>query len=163
MKRQIAAFAIAAVAVLGLAGCSGSSDAEPKETSSSSAASSAPEKTESSSGQSVADACAEVNSQIVGVATELSSLDVNAATADPEGTVAKLTETADAIGAAAESVTNQEVKDGVTAVHEDFVKLRDLLQRVLIDQDTSAASEVGTLGTDIQESTQAMSQLCAAG
>lgn len=101
-----------------------------------------------------------VNAQISGVASELAGLDINAATADPQGTVAQLTETADAIGAAAESVTNQEVKDGVTAVYEDFSTLRDLLQRILIDQDQSAAAEVSTVATDIQTSTQAMSTLC---
>ncbi len=161
MKRHIAAWTIAAVAVLGLAGCSGSPSAEPKESSTSAPETSAP--AEQPSGQSVSEACAEVNAQISGVASELAALDVNAAAADPQGTVAKLTETADAIGAAADSVTNDEVKAGVTAVHEDFTKLRDLLQRVLIDQDTTAASEVGTLGTDIRESTQAMGSLCAAG
>lgn len=160
MKRQIAALTIAAVAALGLVGCSGSTTADATSSpASTSSESSAPQ--EEASGQSVAEACSIVNTQISGVATELSGLDINAAAADPQGTVAKLTETADAIGAAADSVTNQEVKDGVTAVYEDFSTLRDLLQRVLVDQDQAAAAEMGTVATDIQESTKAMSTLCA--
>lgn len=159
MKRQIAAWAIAAVAVLGLAGCSGSPTAE---TSPSAApmTTSTPAEESASTGQTVGEACVIVNAQISGVASELAGLDINAAQADPSGTVAKLTETADAIGAAAEAVDNQEVKDGVTAVYEDFSTLRDLLQRLLIDQDASAAAEVGTLASDIRTSTQAMGTLC---
>ncbi|MFK0401191.1 hypothetical protein ACIQTT_02570 [Microbacterium sp. NPDC090225] len=159
MKRQIAAWTIAVVAVLGIAGCSSTPGADADKDTTSSSESSAP--AEQSTDQSVADACASVGTQISGVATELSSLDMSAAMSDPEGTVATFTETVDAIGAAAESVSNQEVKDAVTAVHEDFTSLRDLLKRVLVDQDTSAAAEASTLTTDIQESTQAFSTLCA--
>jgi len=39
--------------------------------------------------------------------------------------------------------------------------MRDLLSRVLIDKDTSAAAEMQTLATDIQTSTQAVSTLCS--
>lgn len=156
MKRQIAAWTIAAVAVLGLAACSGT----PGTGTSTSTDKSSSSENSAPSAQTVAEACAIVNAQVSASASELSGLDINAATADPEGTIATLTETADAIGAAADSVTNQDVKDGVTAVYEDFSTLRDLLSRVLIDKDTSAAAEVGTLATDIQESTQAMGALC---
>ncbi|MFF7292499.1 hypothetical protein ACFY9N_08185 [Microbacterium sp. NPDC008134] len=159
MKRQIAAWTIAVVAVLGIAGCSSTPSAESDSDTSTSSESSAP--AEQNTEQSVAEACSAVSSEISGVATELSSLDMSAAMADPEGTVATFTETVDAIGAAADSVDNAEVKEAVTAVHEDFVSLRDLLSKVLIDQDTSAAAEASTLSTDIQESTQAFMTLCA--
>jgi hypothetical protein len=159
MNRRIAAVTIALVAVLGLAGCTGTPNATETEKSSSSTETSAP--TEQSSGQTVAEACAIATSKVAGAASSLSSLDVNAAAADPEGTVATLTATADAIGEAADSVTNVEVKDAVTAVYEDFTTMRDLLSRVLIDKDTSAAAEMQTLATDIQTSTQAVSTLCS--
>ena len=94
MKRQIAAWTIAVVAVLGIAGCSGTPSADSDSSTSSESSSPAEQNTD----QSVADACASVGSQISGVATELSSLDMSAAMSDPEGTVATFTETVDAIG-----------------------------------------------------------------
>lgn len=162
MNRKIAAWTIAAVAVLGLTACSGTpsaSDEGPDEATSSEATE---EKTTENAGdQSVADACATATEQVGAANTTLSNLDLEAAAADPQGTVDAFTETVDAIGAAAESVNNAEVKDAVTALYEDFGKMRDVLSAVLVDQDMSAASEMTTITTDVTESATALSTLCA--
>ena len=159
MNRRIAALTIATVAVLGLTACSSSPSAS--ESPSADAGSSAPAE-EQSSEQSLTDACAEAGAQVQEATKTLSELDVTAATADPQGTIAQYTEAAEAIGAAAESVSNPEVKAAVSAFHEDFATMNDLLSRLLIDQDASAVAEIGAVATEIQESAAAIGTLCAA-
>lgn len=156
MNRRIAAMTIAAVAILGLTACSGSPSASDDSSTNNSSA-----PAEQNSDQSVADACAAAGEKVQAASTELSQLDVSAAAADPQGTVDAFSKTVDAIGEAADSVGNPEVKEAVAAVYEDFGALRDLLSKVLVDQDTSAASEMGTITADVQESSTALSTLCA--
>ncbi len=55
---------------------------------------------------------------------------------------------------------NAEVKTALSAVHEDFVALRDLLSKVLVDQDMSAAADITTAATDVQTSAQELATLC---
>lgn len=160
MNRRIAAWTIAAVAVLGLTACSGSPSASDDSNKTESSAPAEPTQ-EASSDQSVADACASATAQIQSATQSLTSLDVSAASADPQGTVDTFTESVDAIGAAAESVSNPEVKAAVTAVYEDFGAMRDLLSKVLVDGDTSVATEMSTVSADVQESALAVSELCA--
>lgn len=159
MKRQIAAWTIAVVALLGITGCSGAPGAESSSGQATVDESSAP--VERDFAQSVADACASVRTQVSGVASELSGLDMSAAMADPEGTVTKITETVDAFAAATESIGNQEVGNAVSALRTDLASLRDLLKRVLVDKDASAAAEVTSLSSDVQESMQVLATLCA--
>jgi maltose-binding protein MalE len=156
MNRRIAAFTIAAVAVLGLTACSGS----PSSTDGSSTKSDSSTSAQNTD-QSVADACTEAGAKVQAASQELSSLDVSAAAADPQGTVDAFSKTVDAIGAAAESVGNPEVKAAVGDVYDDFGALRDVLSKVLIDQDTAAASDMTTIMADVQESSTALSTLCA--
>lgn len=153
MNRRIAAWTIAAVAVLGLTACSGSPSATDE--SSTKGENSAP------ADQSVADACTEAGAKVQAASQELSSLDVSDAAADPQGTLDAFSKTVDAIGAAAESVGNPEVKAAVGDVYADFGALRDVLSKVLVDQDTAAASEMTTIMADVQESSTALSTLCA--
>lgn len=160
MNRRIAAWTIAAVAVLGLTACSGTPSSSDDTTKTESSAP-AEETSEPTSEQSVADACASATTQIQSATQSLTSLDVSAASADPQGTVDTFTESVDAIGAAAESVSNPEVKAAVTAVYEDFGAMRDLLAKVLIEQDMSVATEMTAVSTDVQESALAVSELCA--
>ncbi|MFB7251494.1 hypothetical protein [Microbacterium sp. NPDC056234] len=161
MNRQIAAWTIAAVAVLGLTACSGTPSASEGSQESSSSEAPAENKNDNTGDQSVADACAAANAQVAEASSTLAGLDIEAATADPQGTVDAFTETVDAIGAAADSVNNAEVKEAVTALYEDFGQMRDVLSAVLIDQDMSVASEMTTITTDITESSTALSTLCA--
>lgn len=159
MNRRLAALTIAAVAILGLTACSGSPSASE---STSAPESSAPAEQSSapSSDQSVADACASAATQVQAATSELGSLDVSAAAADPQGTVDTFTQSVDAIGAAAESISNPEVKDAVTAVYEDFGAMRDVLSKVLVDGDQAAAAEMATVSADVQESALAIGELC---
>ncbi|GAB3600355.1 hypothetical protein [Microbacterium tumbae] len=160
MNRTIAAWTIAAVAVLGLTACSGTPSASD-DTASDDTTSEETTTEETTTDQSVADACALVTQQVTDATSDLSTLDISAASSDPQGFVDDFTATVDAIGAAADSVSNEEVKTAATAIYEDFGELRDLLSKVLIDGDTSVASELSTISTDVTESATALSTLCA--
>ncbi|HWS52454.1 MAG TPA: hypothetical protein VN241_15695 [Microbacterium sp.] len=157
MNRRIAALAIAAVAVLGITGCSGSPGAS--NTAPPDAETSAPAESQSD-GQSVADACASAGAKVQEATTTLTDLDVSAAASDPEGTIAAFTRAADALGAAAESVSNAEVRDAVVAVHEDFGAMRDLLSRMLLEQDASAITQLAATASEIQDSAATVASLC---
>lgn len=155
MNRRIAVLTIAAAAMLGLSACSGSPSADSGSTADSGSAAEAP-----ASDQSVADACAIVQTKLQEASTALSEIDITATTSDPQTTIDAFSETVDGIGDAAESVSNEEVKTATTAVHEDFVTVRDLMQKVLIDQDTSVAGELSTATTDMQTSGNELNTLC---
>lgn len=165
MKKTIAAWAIAAATVLGLAACSSATPSEDTgagaESSASAAPSSAAPESDTGSGdQSVADACTEVQAKIQEASTAVAGIDMSTASSDPQGTVDAFTETVDGVGAAVESVNNPEVKTALSAVHEDFVALRDLLSKVLVEQDMSAAAGITTAATDVQTSAQDLATLC---
>lgn len=157
MNRRIAAWTIAAVAVLGLTACAGS----PSATTESPTTSDNSAPAEQSVDQSVAEACAEASAKVQAASDEMTSLDMSAATTDPQGTVDAFSKTVDAIGAAAESSRNPEVKAAVEDVYGDFGALRDVLSTVLVDQNTAAASEMTTVMADVQDSATALSTLCA--
>lgn len=163
MNRRIAAWTIVAVAALGLTACSGAptnaNDAKPE--GSSSAPAEEPKQEESSSNQSNADACAVAGAKIQEATSAFSGIDMAAAQSDPQGTVDKFSALVDAIGEATDSISNEEVKAAMADFHEDYAALRDVLQKVLVEQDMSAASEMGTLGTDLQESALAFGKVCA--
>lgn len=155
MNRRFAVLAIAAAAMLGLSACSGSPSAETGSTADSGTAAEAP-----TSDQSVADACVIVQTKLQEASTALSEIDITATTSDPQTTIDAFSETVDGIGDAAESVSNEEVKTATTAVHEDFVTVRDLMQKVLIEQDTSVAGDLGTATADMQTSSNELNTLC---
>ncbi|UYO96268.1 hypothetical protein OED01_11730 [Microbacterium sp. M28] len=160
MNRKIAALSIAAVAVLGLTACGGTpSTADKANDSDKTTASEAP--AESTAEQSVADACKAATEDITAATTSMSELDIEAATADPQTTLDTFTATTDAIGEVAASVNNAEVKESVTAIYEDFGKMRDLLSAVLVDQDMSVAADLTTVTSDLQASTTEFYELCA--
>jgi len=162
MKKTIAAWTIAGAAVLGLAACTGapSSDAgAPTESSASSTP--APSTEAPASDQSVADACSAVQSKIEDATTAVSDIDMSNAANDPQGTVQTFTETAEAIGAAADSVSNNEVKTAVSTVYEDLIALRDVVSKVLVDGDMAAASGLTSAVTDVQTSAQDLATLCS--
>lgn len=162
MKKTIAAWTIAGAAVFGLAACTSapSSDAGSASASASSAPSSAPAEAPASD-QSVADACSSVQSKIEDATTAVSDIDMSNAANDPQGTVATFTETAEAIGAAADSVSNNEVKTAVSTVYEDLIALRDVVSKVLVDGDMAAASGLTSAVTDVQTSAQELATLCS--
>ncbi|RUR03399.1 hypothetical protein [Labedella endophytica] len=163
MKKTIAAWTIAVATVFGLAACSSadSADTGSESAASSAPSASAPVEEAPASGASVEDACAAVQAQIEDASTAVTEIDMSQASSDPQGTVDAFSETVDAIGAAAESVDNAEVKAAVTAVYDDFVEMRDLLSKVLVDQDMEAAGDMATVVTDVQTSAQDLATLCS--
>lgn len=160
MKKTIAVWMVAGATVLGLAACTGapSSDAG---SASSAPSSSAPSSEAPASDQSVADGCAAVQAKIEDATTAVSDIDMSTAASDPQGTVETFTQTADAVGEAVDSVSNNEVKTAVSAVYEDLIALRDVVSRVLIDGDVTAATGITGAVTDVQTSAQELATLCS--
>lgn len=156
MNRRIAAFAIATVAVLGLTACSGGAS---EETSNDSADSSAPAE-ETNTDQSVEEACGIVLPKLQEASTAAGEIDTTGAT-DPQTTVDQFNTVVAAFGDAADSVSNEEVKAATTAVYEDFGALSEVLSKVLVDQDMSAASDLSTITTDMTDSATALQKLCS--
>jgi hypothetical protein len=159
MNRRIAAWTIAAVAVLGLTACSGSPSTSEEPAEDANTTEEAPAETNAD--QSVADACSVIIAEVSEASSSMSGLDMESAAADPQATVDTFTETVDAIGAAADSISNEEVKVVADALYDQYGQLRDILSAVLIDQDMSAASDMTTLSTDITETATELSTLCA--
>lgn len=157
MNRRIAAWTIAAVAVLGLTACSGSPAAE--DDTSNEAGDSAPVE-ETNTDQSVEDACGIVLPKLQEANAAASEIDTTGAT-DPQTTVDQFNTVVDAFGEAADSVDNAEVKEATSAVHEDFAALGDVLSKVLIDQDLTAAEGMTTITADLTESATALQELCS--
>lgn len=157
MNRRIAAFAIATVAVLGLTACSGSPAAE--DTSNESTENSAPAE-ETSTDQSVEEACGIVLPKLQEASSAAGEIDTTGAT-DPQTTVDQFNTVVDAFGEAADSVSNAEVKEATSAVHENFVALSDVLSQVLIDQNLDAASDMGTITSDMTASATTLQELCS--
>ena len=154
MNRRIAAFAIASIAVLGLAGCSspatdGATDDLKGSTD------------EVDTNQSVADARGIVLPELQEASSELASLDMTTAAEDPQGTVDSFAVFVDALGETVGNVSNPEVKAATSAVHENFVALSDVLQKVVVDQDLSAASDMTGITTELTESATALQELCS--
>lgn len=157
MNRRIAAFAIATVAVLGLTACGGSPAAEDDKSAETN--DSAPAE-ETNTDQSVEEACGIVIPKLQEASSAAGEIDTTGAT-DPQTTVDQFNTVVDAFGEAADSVSNSEVKDATSAVHEDFVALGDVLSKVLIDQDLDAASDMGTITSDMTASATTLQELCS--
>jgi maltose-binding protein MalE len=156
MNRSIAAFAIAAVAALGLTACSGGA-AEDTSNDSATSNESAPAE---NSDQSVEEACGIVLPKLQEASTAAGDIDTSGAT-DPQTTVDQFDTVVAAFGEAADSVSNAEVKAATTAVYEDFGSLSEILSKVLVDQDMSAASDLSTITSDMTESATALQKLCS--
>ncbi len=159
MNRRIAAWTIAAVAVLGLTACSGGPAADDtKGDDTSNSADSTPTE-ETNSDQSVEDACGIVIPELTEASSAMSSVDV--AAADPQATVDEFKTFIGALGETVDKVSNPEVKEATTAVYDDFVTLGDLLQKVVVDQDLSAAEDMSSVTSDMTESATALQELCS--
>ena len=159
MKKTIAAWSIAAAAVLGLAACTTAPADENGQASSPLASASAPAEVPASD-QSVEDACSSIQTQVADATAAFEGFDMSQAMNDPQGTVDTITAQADAVGAAVESVNNDEVKSAVSAVYEDLVAVRDLFSQVIIEQDISATGDLTAAAGDLQSSAQELTTLC---
>lgn len=153
MNRRLVAVAIASVALLGLSGCSGLVPGSSGASDSGSAAS-RPDT------QTVAEACATVSDKVSGVTESFQNLDINAAAADPQATLAIFAEAADALKAANDAVGNAEVREATTSVHESVQALGDTLKKLLVDGDVTAVASVGTVSADVRASLEKVLTLC---
>jgi len=158
MNRRIAAWTIATVAVLGLTACSGAPATE-EDTSNDSSDSAATEETETNANQSVEDACGIVIPELTEASSAMS--DIDAAAADPQATVDQFNTFVTSLGETVDKVSNPEVKEATTAVYDDFVTLSEMLQKVVVDQDVSAAEDLSTVTSDMTESATALQELCS--
>ena len=173
MRRQIATWTIFALAVFGLTACSGSpsetrsgADTTTSTTTSATAPQTTPSAEEATtSAQSLSEACIQPSAQLAKASAQLMEASAAIANAgskgNPKATIKAFTAVVDAFGAMAESATHPEVKDSLTRLHESYGELRDLLSKVLIDEDYSAAAEFATVANDVQESLTAFQDLCA--
>lgn len=157
MNRRIAAFTIAAVAVLGLAGCAGST--APADDKSDQGGDSAPVE-ETNTDQSVEEACGIVIPKLQEATSASGEIDTTGAT-DPQTTVDQFNTIVEGLGEAADSVSNAEVKEATGAVHENFVALSDVLSKVLIDGDMTAAEDMTTIVSDMTDSATALQEVCS--
>lgn len=155
MNRRIAAFTIAAVAALGLTGCAGGAQESSGDAD---AGDSAPAE-ETSTDQSVEDACGIVIPQLTEASQAMSEIDP--ASADPQATVDQFNEYITKLGETVDSVSNTEVKEATAAVHEDFVAMGDILTKVVVEQDLDAAGDLSTITSDVTESATALQELCS--
>lgn len=160
MNRRIAAFTIAAVAVLGLTACAGGNASEETPEDASNSNEAAPAE-ETNTDQSVEDACGIVIPELTEAGTALSSIDPEAAAKDPQASVDQFNTFVDALGETVDKVSNTEVKDATAAVHEEFVKLSDMLNKVLVEQDLDAASDLNTVQSDVMEASTTLQELCS--
>ena len=156
MNRRIAAWTIATVAVLGLTACSGAPAAE--EDTSKDSAESAPTE-EANTDQSVEDACGIVIPELTEASNAMGEVDP--AGPDPQVAVDEFNNLIKTLGETVDKVSNPEVKEATTAVYDDFVTLGDILTRVVVDEDLSAAEELGTVTTEMTESATALQELCS--
>lgn len=159
MNRRIAAFAIASVAILGLTACSGGA-AEDTANDSADSADSAPAE-ETTTDQSVEEACGIVIPQLTEASSAMSEIDMTAAEVDPQATVDQFNSFVGTLGETVDSVSNAEVKEATAAVYEDFTALGDLLTQVVVEQDMSAAGELSAITGDVTASATALQELCS--
>lgn len=155
MNRRITAIAIASVAILGLAGCSSSSDeaADDQTTTTDESTEAAP-----AGDQSVEDACGII---IPAMSEAGSAVDLSTAGDDPQATIDQFNEFVSTLGDAADQVTNEEVKPQIDTIYEAYSTLGEAMQKALVDQDTSALSEITTIQSDVTDATTTLVELCS--
>ena len=159
MNRRITAIAIASVAILGLAGCSSSSDEAADDQTTTTDEST--EEAAPAGDQSVEDACGIIIPELTEASSAVSGIDYTTAAEDPQGTVDQFNEVVTALGETADKITNEEVKPAVDTLYDSYSTLGELLQKVLVDQDTSAASDLTALQTDLTEAATTLGELCS--
>ncbi|MGX1932762.1 hypothetical protein [Microbacterium resistens] len=144
MNRRLTVLALAGATVFGLTACAGGSGT---------GAGTAP------AGQSVADACKTVTSALAEDTGDIASLLGTAAT-DPQASVDSVTKIADKLSAAVAEVGNADVKAAVEPLAADYAKLGELLTKSFVDQDPTAAGELGTVSTSMTEHLKAFTDVC---
>jgi FAD/FMN-containing dehydrogenase len=148
VNRRLASAPLALVTVLLMSGCTGAP--QP----SSSTASDAP----GDDGQSIADACAIVQSSI----DEATSAFSSASPEDPGAVVSALQEASAELAEVAPQVTNDEVAALLAPLGDMFAQAAEAME-ALGRGDVTRVGEISELSGSLQESAAAYQELCAAG
>lgn len=158
MNRRIIALTITAAALLGLTACTGAApqtgeSSAPGDSSGDSGAGSG------DSSQSVADACAVIQTEVDAAMTDFEGLGTES---DPQTLVDAMTASAEALTGAIGQIGNEEVAAAAQGLQEGFAGIAEATKAVLIDGDVSQAANIEELGTSFQESFTAFQELCLA-
>jgi len=87
--------------------------------------------------------------------------ELDRAAADPQVAVDAWTANVEAFRAAADAVSNQQVKDAAGEVRDSLTAVRDAISTIYVQADASAMNELTTATVDMQASFAALSELCA--
>lgn len=162
MSRRIVALTLAVVAAFGLTACTGSPAPSSNAPSSNASAPAAGGGSEGSSGeqagggQSTAEACALVQDSISSATEQFEQV----ASQDPAVVVEAMKTAVQNLGEAASQVTNEEVGALIPQLQDMFGQVSQIME-ALVAGDTARLAELGELGTDFQETTQKLQELCA--
>ncbi|NLE96691.1 MAG: hypothetical protein GX596_01710 [Propionibacterium sp.] len=177
MKRTMPIASVLVAALVGLTACSDGATADEStpvadETTASAEAEPAPVEEESTTpeeqqpteeaagtGQSLSDACLSMAGPMAEASAAMSEL-ASVATSEPQAAVDAWTEMVNAFRSVADSVTNDEVKQAVTVVHDDIADVRDGLQLIFVDGDMSAMQEYTVDVEEFQTSYTELMELC---
>jgi hypothetical protein len=115
--------------------------------------------------QTLAESCIEPNLKLLEAEAELVKVQAEMATSggkDPKSSVKALAAMADVFGKLAESSSNPEVKKALTGMQKGYAKLSDLMNKLLVKKDYSAAADAAKVMAELQEALQAFQKLCSA-
>ena len=166
MKARNVACIIAAVSLAGLTACSGESANDADSTPVAVATSSSPEHptpvaesvTTEADEQTIEEACLDMAGPMADASAKMS--DLAQEPTDPQNAVDSWTALTDSFGEISAKVTNAEMVEASTAVYDDLSALRDEMQKVYVDGDTSAMSEYLTATQNWSTSYQTLLDLC---
>ena len=155
IRRPLIAAITAVMTALALSACS--SGALPPAGAAQTAASSVSADT-----QTAADACAAMTTVLTSAGADVSSIDLTAATKDPDGTLKRFQADADRIGTAVQGLGNGRIRTAAEHVQSVYATYRDALTRALQDHDPAAAVQLLQAPKDIADAAQGFRDLCAA-
>ena len=161
MNRSLAVLTIGIVAALGLTACSSAAPEEPSTPPASSAAP-APVETEPAADApdaAAVQACLELSGPLAEASTKMAAITADD-TVSAQETVDAWTALVDAIGSVAGSATDAGFQAAAETAHTDIAALRDLMQKVYVDGDLSAAGEFATATQTFQTSYSALLAYC---
>jgi len=160
MKKLLTSLAIIATAMLGVTACSGG--ATPVAQVETPAPAPAEHTEESGAGldEATMQACLDIAGSFAEASTAMAQIATHGNVA-PQEAVDMWSALVTALDSVANSSSNPEVKAAATAAHADFAALRDAMQKVYVDGDMSAMGDYATAAAAIQESYQALLNLCA--
>jgi hypothetical protein len=111
--------------------------------------------------QTAADACAAMTSVLTEVGADVASIDLTAATKDPDGTLQRFRADADRVGAAVDGLGNGRIRTAAQNVQSVYTTYAEALTSAVQDHDAAAGLRLLQAPKDIADAAQAFSDLCA--